>query len=459
MSRRPASPAAGVRRHGAGWQASVFVAGVRHYATFPIDEPLETILAWRKTERARLQLAHVKRGRRPAAGTFASEAKAYLAAVRAMPSYKGRARDIGLWAALFKERRRDTITRLDIQAQRDRWALHGPKCILKKAEKDAHGRVIRAAQWTEVDAPLAASTVNHRLRALSHMWTVLDGRHAPNPAREVPELEEPEGEALGLPYELVETILAAMPDRRYGRKLTDADVVDIRSRLAQGPEVVKSAIARAAGISETMVRKIARGDLRARRDAPSKAKARMAMIAYIGIAPSEMMRLKPHTVSTTAAWIDTGRRRKGKGWSTGRRPLTEPGVKALERFIAADAFGPFSRDALADSFHRACRHVAAAFERAGELAAAHQVRQLRPYDFRHSYVSEVLEKSGDFHATQLLAGHADLRTTLRYGKRGIRPALVAALEKVKAMGGFSGAKVESVGQPIVAGTIDTIKSA
>jgi hypothetical protein len=41
-------------------------------------------------------------------------------------------------------------------------------------------------QWVEVDEPLSASSVDNRLRALRNLWTVLNGRHAPNPVREVP---------------------------------------------------------------------------------------------------------------------------------------------------------------------------------------------------------------------------------------------------------------------------------
>ena len=70
---------------------------------------------------------------------------------------------------------------------------------------------------------------------------------------------------------------------------------------------------------------------------------------------------------------------------------------------------------------------------------AARLRQMRPYDLRHSYVTEILETSQDLYATQLLSGHADLRTTLGYARRAVHPTLVHALGKVEAAGGFGGA--------------------
>jgi integrase len=118
--------------------------------------------------------------------------------------------------------------------------------------------------------------------------------------------------------------------------------------------------------------------------------------------------------------------------------LTPQGLDALKTFAYTGAWGEFSTSSMRHSVKRACAIVAASVEeKPGGAVIAAMLRKLRPYDFRHSYVSEVLEKSGDLHATQLLAGHKDLRTTLRYGKRGVNPALRAALEKVHAAGGFN----------------------
>jgi integrase len=118
----------------------------------------------------------------PPAG-FAADAERYLAAVRAMPSYADRARDIAVWVAVLEDRPRASVTATEIATQLAAWARE-----------------------------LAASTVNHRRTALMHLWRVLDGRGAANPVRETPKYREPEPEARGLSYDVVCAILDAMPD-------------------------------------------------------------------------------------------------------------------------------------------------------------------------------------------------------------------------------------------------------
>jgi integrase len=378
----------GIRRHGAGWQASVYVTGhPRSYQLFPLETSPETMQTWRRDEKGRMRLTAPARITK---GTLAADARRYLQIVQDMPSFKSRKRDIGLWVEVYGHKSRDAITRGDVRIMRDEWHLRGPKRVWKR-HQDRHG-----GAWVDVPGPLAASTVNHRLRALANLYTELGGRHAPNPAREVPELDEGDGEEYGLPYELIEAILAAMPDRGQGlrgKTRTDISLTKIRARV----------------------------------------------IAYTGLSPAEIGRLTPERVDLEAGWVATGRRRKGKGAWTGQRPLTPQGLDALKTFAYAGAWGKFSTSSMRQSIKRACATVAAAVEgKPGGTVIAAMLHKFRPYDLRHSYVSEVLEKSGDLHATQLLSGHKVLRTTLRYGKRGVNPALQAALDKVKAAGGFQG---------------------
>jgi integrase len=378
----------GIRRHGAGFQAEVRVTGhPRSVMQFPLDTDPVTMQKWRKDEKARLQLT----APRATKGTFAADAKRYLEIVKAMPSFKMRKRDILLWVAIFGVRSRASITRGEIRQWRDEWHARGPKRVYRK-HTDKYG-----GEWVDIEAPLAPSTVNHRLRALANLWTELDGRHAPNPAREVEDLDEGDGEAYGLPYDVIEAVIAEMPDR---------------GRPEKGKE----------------------------RSTVSLTKLRARVIAYTGLPHIDIGRLTADKVNLEEGWVSTGKRKKGKGVSTGRRPLTPQGVDALRALIAAGGLGAkFSASSMRHSIKRACVRLAAKVKDepgGAELAAV--LLKIRPYDFRHSYVSEVLEKSGDFHATQLLSGHADPRTTLRYGKKAINPVLTAALAKVTKAGGFGG---------------------
>jgi hypothetical protein len=74
--------------------------------------------------------------------------------------------------------------------------------------------------------------VRHYRTALYSLWTALDGNDAPNPLRDVkpPRSDDPEPRAL--PYEIIDGILAAMPERGKGlRDQPRADVSKTKARL------------------------------------------------------------------------------------------------------------------------------------------------------------------------------------------------------------------------------------
>lgn len=394
-----------MRRHHGGLQAAVRVTGhkpvYRQYDISYINK-LGEIQQWRKEETARLRAQRPK----PTKGTFPGDVREYLSlpSVRMMPTFAERKRDIELWLPVIGSIPRSEIRIATIRAQRDVWHERGPKRVWRAWRAD--GSQKPGGRYVDVEAPLAPSTVNHRLRALAHFFTTLDGLRAPNPAREVPELDEDDGAERGFPYDVIEAIIAAMPDR---------------GRAAKG----------------------------ATRPTVSETKIRARVIAYAGLEHIAIERLTLKMMNLEAGWIDRPKRKKGKGTKSRRVPLTEQGIAALKDFVAAGLIGKkFSRSSMCQSIYRACEKVARDAEQLGahELAAA--LRKMRPYDLRHSYVSEVLEKSGgDFHATQLLSGHEHLSTTLRYGKRGVSPALASALAKVRAAGGFGAAPVAPTSRP------------
>lgn len=318
-------------------------------------------------------------------GGFADEArKKYLPAVRSMPTYKQRVRDIELWIAEFGDRPRSSIKAWEVAQVRDRWLTEGPRMVCRKLtpEERAANPKRTTGVWVAKREPLSASQVNNRLRALENLWTVLDGLHAPNPVREAGEATEPETLPRAIRYDVITAILAQMPDRGPGR----------------------------------------RGQKRSK---TSLTKLRLKAMAYTGFSHGELAGLAADDLhlNDTPAWVWVSGRRKGQGTLGAAQPLTRQGAAALRALANAGGLGPFSPDSMRKSFARACAKL--------------NLTGLRPYDCRHSFATEILEKTGgNIGATQLAMRHKDPRTTLRYAKGAIDPVRFATIQEVQAKGAF-----------------------
>lgn len=255
---------------------------------FPLTADLAELKDWRADEIRRRRRAADK-GTIPA-GTFAADAQLYLSCVTALTTYAQRITEIAVWVDLFGDRRRASIKAHEIRAARDRWLTVGPKLVQRGKTKVA------------IAAPLQPSTVNKRLRALQNLWTVLDGKHAENPAREVADADEGAQVPRGLPAAVVDAILSRMP-------------------LA------------------------------------SQTAARLHVMAATGLAQSEMARLDPAHVHlegpTPCAWVPP--RKKGRGAKGGLVPLSPRAVAAFQRFVALDCYGPFSTSSMWAFFQRYAR--------------------------------------------------------------------------------------------------------
>lgn len=344
-----------------GYRAFVSVKGhPRASRRFSHDTAIQTIKDWR--DRTRVQL----KGKTPQAispdGTFATDAVVYLETVRAMPTIAERRKHIIEWLALFETRKRSEITPQMIRAQRDAWLT-----------TDGY----------------AGSSVNKRLRALQNMWTVLDGRHAYNPVREVPECDEPDHAPRALPYWVIAALIKAMPDR--GRAMKDGAV----------PKA-------------------------------SQTKARLAVMVWTGLPPAQIMRLERSDVDLERQQVFVRRRRKGKRGDpeAGVRgrvlPLNAKGVAAFRKFAALNCWGPFSTSSVYKSFQRAVKAVnkLPAFKKSPLVG-------IRPYDLRHSFVTEVLKATGDPKLAQRLAGHSSFDTTLKYVRGAVEHVERAAMRKFR----------------------------
>jgi integrase len=108
-------------------------------------------------------------------------------------------------------------------------------------------------------------------------------------------------------------------------------------------------------------------------------------------------------------------------------PLSARGVHAFRRFVALGCWGPFSRSSMRQSFKRAC-------------AALEIPVTLTPYQLRHSFGTLVYASSGDLHATGLLLGHRDARTTARYALGAVDPRLAATVQGMRFGTGQAGVR-------------------
>jgi integrase len=321
------------------------------------------------------------RGARPLPGTLAKAVDVYLPTFKGHRSYSDRKRDLDRWVSAFGHRRLDEIAPFEVEAQLVRWQHAGFDAGAPLADGD----------------PIAGSTLNHMRSALSAVYTKMNAgrqqRDRYNPCEDVPKFDETEMEPRGLPFPLVRAILDSMPDWGQGLKGKP------RERL-------------------------------------SKTKARLAVEAFCGLSPAQIMKIEPKDIDLDAVppTLKTHRRRKGKGKEGGLKPLLPEGVEALKLLIAADAWDKYSTSSVWMSFQRACRRL----ERAAAKLAADgkgepiDLSGLRPYDLRHSYGTKVYLETGDLKATADLLDHASTAITERYTKAAVPARLVAAISSVSA---------------------------
>jgi integrase len=355
---RPPSPdlPTGIFKTDRGFRAFVRVRGTLRSECFAPGTSLTHMKRWREDQRSRDRFAAFLPAER---ATLAEDVKIYLPQVQTMPSFRQRVDDLNLWIAVFgPTRERKSITAGEIRTQLEKW---------------------RAAGY-------AANTCNHRRTALMHLWSVLDGKSAANPARDVPRYHDDSLDAppRALSEAACELILACMPD--------------------------------------------------------CQTKARLVLFAWTGWPPAQMARLEPGDIR----WNDAVRvrpRRKGKGAQGAWLPLLPQAWTALEAFRRLGCWGEFSTDSARKSFRLAARKarrlIAGAYARHEvDRAAARRLRlellDVTPYQLRHSFGTLVAGTTGDERAVQTLLQHADVRTTHRYTEATADPRAAAALAKVAA---------------------------
>lgn len=273
---------------GSGTLAHIRIKGVLHRRHFPHGTDPIRIKEWLfRTE---------SKYRRPGTtrtGKFDDDARVYLEAVKAMPSYADRERHIEEWIAAFGARRRDEISSDEIRAQLHRWRTESRTVTYTRrpTTRDPRTRTL----------VLSASAVNKRRTALMHLYAVLDGKSAPNPVRDAPKFAEPKPLPRAIPYPLITAMFARMR--------------------------------------------------------PSKSKARLMVIAYTGTPHAQLKTLQATDVDLVNATVRIAGRRKGQGTRERLVPLIPEAVRALKLMAKEDAWGPFSNAMLRLALRRAMATV------------------------------------------------------------------------------------------------------
>lgn len=333
----------GIQKTERGYRVFVRVRGELKSRCFGPQTGLTVMKRWREEQRVRVELGAALP---PKGATLREDVKAYLAQVATMPTLRHRRDDLALWLKVFgPERERKSITAGEIRAQLETWRAEG----------------------------YAANTVNHRRTALMHLWTVLDGKTAPNPAKDVPRYHDDSQDA-------------------PPRALSAAAIALIFDQMRE-----------------------------------SQTKARLRLMAATGWPQKQITKLAPADIRWNDA-VFVRARRKGRGAAGAWLPLLPEAWTALEAFKRLGCWGEFSTASARTAMRRAADTVLATVQTS--LALRAELADVTPYQLRHSFGTMVAGIAQDDRAVQTLLQHADIRTTHRYTSATADPRAAAAIRKV-----------------------------
>jgi integrase len=169
------------------------------------------------------------------------------------------------------------------------------------------------------------------------------------------------------------------------------------------------------------------GNAQRQRRQLSLAKIRLRLMADTGLPPGMVGKIQPEDW-TLAGTLRVAGREKGDGIEPRTIALTPDGLKALKAFHEADAYGPFALAACNRAFKAACKRIGL------------DPRNIRQYDLRHSFLSQLYRVTKDEATVQRLGLHAPgSRVTARYTQaahaevdRAAAQAFSAALAELRA---------------------------
>jgi integrase len=222
------------------------------------------------------------------------------------------------------------------------------------------------------------STKDKYRTALSHLFTVLDGKGAPSPFREIKRFDTADPERRDQPYELIDAILANVRDTGQSGQ-------------------------------------------------PSRTKAFLTVEAYVPITRAQLTRMSRGDVHWDELEISCPSRKKGRGTKAKRKPITPEGLAAFRAFDAADCWGVKpSNSSIHRTFVRARDAAIAELKQSRPDLDLSRASTMRPYDLRHSFAAMVYAKTGSLSITGQMLDHEDSSTTFRYAQGAVPAHLKAA---------------------------------
>lgn len=282
----------------------------------------------------------------PVKQSIAMSAMEYLKTITTKPTYAQVARHLELAIAfLGRDRAIGSITPTNIDELIDHWKQTAPLFGHHTRKQAVKGRT------------LDDETIRKRLGNLQRFFSAKLAAGAGNPVADCHERPAPKPPAEhGIPMLDVAKIIDAMPDYNRGRT--------------------------------------------------SLSKVRARVMAFTGLDPAEIKRMKPTDLSVNGPGKPTMKyaRMKGKKTAITTKRLTPAGADALRRFVAAGAWGEYNHSCVWDAIRRAA------------VTVGYPLGTFRPKDFRHSFLTEICRlTNGNEAIVARFAGHAPgSRMTHRY---------------------------------------------
>jgi len=266
----------------------------------------------------------------------------------------------------------------------------GPMARASITRLDVVGQISR---W--LDAGVAHATVNKRLSRLRKFFEATNGLDAKAPTDKIKFLREPEKERRDIPTRIVRLILDSLSGQGRAEKGKDRPTV-------------------------------------------STTKIRLSVMAWTGIPPATLQRVRPRDLDLDRGRLFLRRRHKGKGAESAWVALLPTAVVAFREFAAANLFGqPYSNSSIGKTWR-------VGIKRATETAKRHAVEtgdktwldeldalppNCKPYDLRHSFGSEMYRRTGDIRAVSALLQHGTLEMTKRYTVGAVSERVTDAITK------------------------------